>query len=252
MIPLKNLQLPKETVLFILLGLLIYGISLQNIPAQLSFIEGNEPNDELTEEEGREFNEFDDAEQLEEEDADADEMEIPRPSVNEVYKFLRDKFPEAYKELQLAQNEDPVEDFMEALERATNFVVQYMEIALEDPKAAELFLTIQKAELKAFDIADRYFEAESLSQRRRLENELKNQISRLVDAQLKEQEYELEVFKKEVAILERFLKDKKRNKNVLVQELLEDFLSEDYEGEDEEDEDFEEGEFDDGDEEGDE
>lgn len=194
--------------------------------------------------------------EMEEEDfaEEDEEIEIPRPSVNEVYQFLKRKFPEAYKELQLAQAEDPVEDFMDALDRATNFVVDYLQIAHDDQRAADLFLEIQKAELKAIATADQYFEAESTTQRKRLIQQLQFHVKDLVEAQLKEQEHELNILKNEVLQIEKFLAERKKNKSLLIQEILQDFLAEEYESDEDEDDEFDDDEdeddleFDDGDE----
>ncbi len=171
------------------------------------------------------------------EDHDEEEEEVAMPSTKEVYEFLKESFPEAYRELMLARDEDPVEDFQAALTRAADFVFEYREIAIENPKGAELFLAIERARLIAYGIADRYHAAEGESERNRYRQELKAAAVALFEAQIREQEHELKVLREEIDDLSAITAERKANREAEIDELFHEFLEDGDGDEDEEDED---------------
>ena len=176
-----------------------------------------------------------DRDEIEQEQSDEEDDEVPMPSTSEVYNFLKQKFPEAYRELMMARDEDSVKEFQAALSRAAEFVAEYLDIARDDKIGANYFLEIERSRLKAFTLADQYFAANNESNRNRWLTALRSAAVKLFELQIKEQEHELAVLTKEVKTIGALIQERKMNRTDEINEILMEFIEIDEEDDEEED-----------------
>ena len=174
-----------------------------------------------------------DNEKFEEEEDFEDEDEERDLSAQEIYSFMTTKFPEAYEELMLAQKEDSIEEFQAALERAKEFVLEYQEIASEDPEGADLFLQVGKSELKMSKLVGQYLQGETKSAREQFFGLIKKHAAELLDLQIQAEEHELDQLRKEVDDISQLIAERKANRKQEIAGLIEEYLEEEGEEEDE-------------------
>ena len=163
-----------------------------------------------------------------------EEFEPDDLSTAQIHAFLKEKFVEAYEELKLAEREDPIDDYQDALERAEEFIHEYQEIASHDREGAKLFLEIGRGELAVQKLALRFDEAKTEKERSTIRSKLAEGVTALFDLEIKAEQRELKALKKEVADIEALITERLRNRDALIAEELGEYLEE---GDEEEEED---------------
>lgn len=168
----------------------------------------------------------DEEEEYVDEFEDDDDEDFERPGLDDVYEFLEETFPEAYEELEWAQEEGSVDEFQDILDRSVDFLIEYRERDEEDSESARLFLQLARARLVTHRLVDRYLEAERPRDRDRWRKELETAVEVWFDFEIALEERDLELLLAEVRTIEDLLENRKRRRSLEIRELLSDVLGE--------------------------
>ncbi|MEM7147069.1 MAG: hypothetical protein AAF591_18255 [Verrucomicrobiota bacterium] len=177
----------------------------------------------------------------EEEWEDESEHEEPEYTMDQVLEFLEAKWPAGYELLDEIKREESAAEYVEAVEMAARVMEEYHAHAEVSEKAAEAFLSVMKLEMELDELWERVWEGEEDDGK--LMKEIRELHGKIFDLQIGIDEEELSLLKREVKELEGMLADRRKNRDRIITEDVEEMLGEileereeDEEEEDEEDE----------------
>lgn len=182
--------------------------------------------------------EQDDGEEEQDEGHEEDDEDTEEWSVGQVRQFLQKHLPEGLEMLDHVKQEESLDDYLGALERAEDFVYEYHEILDHDgPEEAKAYLHRERLELQIEKLGVRWHDARNQQERERLRIELKAKVTELFDVELAGSRSELKALESEVAAIQAEIVELETHREAFIARELAVILEEDDEEEEDEDDD---------------
>jgi len=159
--------------------------------------------------------------------ADEDDEDRPEMTLAQAQTFLKEYLPEAIELLNHVRDNESIEDYQEALERAVEAIEEYQAIREDDGKEqAELFLQGIRLELQIEQLALQWHTTDDDNLQDQLREQLTTKVSELFEHELKVSIQELKFLREEIVTIEGEIENLEKNRDVLINEEVKEILDE--------------------------